>query len=120
MSTVQHPQHTRVAPTPPEIRLLVVGAAFVGLAFVCVAADLRGPAGTVLFLAAVLAGSLGTRIGFAVLTAFTAWGVHTGFVTGHAGVLGLSDGRWQELALFTAAAVLSWAADRARRHGEDR
>jgi hypothetical protein len=84
---------------------------------VCDAAGLRGPAATVLFLGAVLAGSLDTRPAFALLTAFAAWAVLTGFVTGHDGVLRFGDGRWQELLLFAAAALLTGAADRVRRAG---
>jgi len=115
MSTLQHPHPSSPdLRLPPPVRLLVVGVALVVLAAASAGADLRGPGGTLLFLGAVLAGSLDTRAGFAVLTAFAAWAVHTGFVTGHGGELGLSHGRWAALVVFVAAALLTWGADRVR------
>lgn len=100
--------------SPPEVRLLGVAAALAVLAAVCVTAQLRGPVVTVLFLVVVLAGSLRSRPGFVLLTAFAAWAVDVGFVTGRGGEIGLSDGRWQELLLFAGAALLTWWGDRVR------
>lgn len=88
---------------------------FVALAAVCAAADLRGAGATILFFGGVLGASMHSRPTYALLTAFTAWAVHTGFVTGQYGDLGLSDGRWQELALFLAVAVVTCRAHRQTR-----
>lgn len=113
----QHPARSAQDPDeglPPEVRLLAVAAVLAVLAAVCVEAHLQGPVVTVLFLLVVPAGSLHSRPGFVLLTAFAAWAVHTGFVTGRDGALGLSDGRWQELLVFAAAALLTCWGDRAR------
>lgn len=122
MSTASTPHPGRVddAGLPPQVRLLLTGVALVVLAVVCDAAGLRGAAATVLFLGAVLAGSLHSRPAFALLTALAAWAVLTGFVTGHDGVLRFGDGRWRELLLFGAAALLTCVADRVRRTGAPR
>lgn len=122
MSTASTPHPGRVddAGLPPQVRLLLTGVALVVLAVVCDAAGLRGAAATVLFLGAVLAGSLHSRPAFTLLTAFAAWAVLTGFVTGHDGVLRFGDGRWRELLLFGAAALLTCVADRVRRTGAPR
>ncbi|MEW9266924.1 hypothetical protein AB1207_19415 [Kineococcus endophyticus] len=58
-------------PLPRSGRLLLSGVVLVVLAVVCDAAGLRGAAATVLFLGAVLAGSLHSRPAFALLTAAT-------------------------------------------------